>query len=65
MKVAIIGGGALGLAAAYELGSRGHEPQVFEVAPFLGGRPPPSRWGVACLNEVIITCFEATRILLT
>ena len=38
MKVAIIGGGALGLAAAYELGSRGHEPQVFEVAPFLGGQ---------------------------
>jgi len=38
MKVGIIGGGALGLAAAYELGLRGHQAQVFERAPFLGGQ---------------------------
>jgi protoporphyrinogen oxidase len=38
VKVGIIGGGALGLAAAYELGLRGHQAQVFERAPFLGGQ---------------------------
>lgn len=38
MRVGIIGGGAAGLAAAYELGLRGHSCQVFESAPFLGGQ---------------------------
>lgn len=38
MKVGIIGGGAAGLAAAYELGLRGHAVEVFEGAPFLGGQ---------------------------
>ena len=38
MKVGIIGGGALGLAAAYELGLQGHQAHVFERAPFLGGQ---------------------------
>ena len=38
MKVGIIGGGAMGLAAAYELTLRGHQAQVFERAPFLGGQ---------------------------
>ena len=38
MKVGIIGGGAAGLAAAYELGLRGHSCEVFESAPFLGGQ---------------------------
>jgi len=38
MKVGIIGGGAAGLAAAYELGLRGHTAEVFEGAPFLGGQ---------------------------
>ena len=38
MKIAIIGAGATGLAAAYELGSRGHVAVVYERAPFLGGQ---------------------------
>ena len=38
MRVGIIGGGAAGLAAAYELTSRGHYAEVFEAAPFLGGQ---------------------------
>lgn len=38
MKIGIIGGGAAGMAAAYELSLRGHSCQVFEIAPFLGGQ---------------------------
>jgi protoporphyrinogen oxidase len=38
MRVGIIGGGAAGLAAAYELGLHGHTAEVFEGAPFLGGQ---------------------------
>ena len=38
MRVGIIGAGAAGLAAAYELGKAGHEVAVYEVAPFLGGQ---------------------------
>ena len=38
MKVGIIGGGATGLAAAYELGRCGHEAAVFERTDFLGGQ---------------------------
>ena len=38
MRVGVIGGGAAGLAAAYELGLRGHYAEVFEGAPFLGGQ---------------------------
>ena len=37
MRVGVIGGGAAGLAAAYELGTQGHEAIVYERAPFLGG----------------------------
>ena len=38
MRVGIIGGGAAGLAAAYELTKDGHYAEVFEQAPFLGGQ---------------------------
>ena len=38
MKVGVIGGGAAGLGAAYELLLHGHTPVVFERAPFLGGQ---------------------------
>ena len=37
MKVGIIGGGAAGLAAAYELVKHEHQAVVYERAPFLGG----------------------------
>ena len=38
MRVGIVGGGAAGLAAAYELGLNGHRVAVYERAPFLGGQ---------------------------
>ena len=38
MRVGIIGAGAAGLAAAYELTRQGHYAEVFEAAPFLGGQ---------------------------
>ena len=38
MRGGIIGGGAAGLAAAYELTKRGHYAEVFERAPFLAGQ---------------------------
>ena len=38
MEVGIIGGGAAGLAAAWELTQQGHRPVVYERAPFLGGQ---------------------------
>ena len=38
MRVGIIGGGAAGLAAAYELGLHGHQAKVYERAHFLGGQ---------------------------
>lgn len=38
MKVGIVGGGAAGLTAAYELGKLGHSVFVYERAPFLGGQ---------------------------
>ena len=37
MRVGVIGGGAAGMAAAYELGKHGHQAVVYERAPFLGG----------------------------
>ena len=38
MKVGVIGGGAAGLTAAFELVKRGHQAHVYERAPFLGGQ---------------------------
>ena len=38
MKVGIIGGGAAGLSAAFELAKKGHQAHVYERAPFLGGQ---------------------------
>lgn len=51
MKVGIIGGGAAGLAAAYELGLRGHTAEVFEGAPFLGGQASTFDVGGAPLEK--------------
>ena len=38
MKVGIVGAGAAGLAAAFDLGNAGHEVVVYESAPFIGGQ---------------------------
>lgn len=37
MKVAVIGGGLMGLAAAWRLGAMGHRVTVYESAPQVGG----------------------------
>ena len=36
-RIAVIGGGFSGLTAAYELSKLGHQVEVFEAAPQLGG----------------------------
>ena len=51
MRVAIIGGGAAGLAAAYELVKHGHQPVVYERAPFLGGHASTFEVGGARLEK--------------
>ncbi len=38
MKVGIVGAGAAGLAAAYDLVNAGHAVSVYESAPFIGGQ---------------------------
>jgi len=38
MNIGIIGAGATGLAAAYDLSKSGHKVSVYERAPFLGGQ---------------------------
>lgn len=37
MKVAVIGGGVAGMAAAYRLMLRGQQAEIYEASPFLGG----------------------------
>ena len=37
MKIGIIGAGATGLAAAYDLSKWGHEVKIYERDKFLGG----------------------------
>ncbi|MYA59072.1 MAG: NAD(P)/FAD-dependent oxidoreductase [Chloroflexi bacterium] len=38
MKVGIVGAGAAGLAAAYDLSNAGHQVVIYESAPFIGGQ---------------------------
>ena len=38
MKIGVIGAGAAGLAAAYDLLKKGHSVKVYEAAPFVGGQ---------------------------
>ena len=38
MNIGIIGAGATGLAAAYDLSAKGHKVVVYESAPFIGGQ---------------------------
>ncbi len=38
MKIGIIGAGIAGLAAAYDLSTKGHKVTVYEAAPFIGGQ---------------------------
>ena len=65
-KVAVVGGGLAGLAAALELVDRGHEVELHEARPTLGGAvqtlperegdppPPPDNGqhiGLGCFTE--------------
>ena len=51
MRVGIIGAGAAGLAAAYELVKQGHHAAVYERAPFLGGQASTFDVGGARLEK--------------
>lgn len=51
MRVGIIGAGAAGLAAAYELGLQGHSAAVYERADFLGGQASTFDVGGARLEK--------------
>lgn len=51
MRVGIVGAGAAGLAAAYELGLNGHSAAVYESAPFLGGQASTFDVGGARLEK--------------
>lgn len=51
MRVGIIGAGAAGLAAAYELGLQGHRAAVYERADFLGGQASTFDVGGARLEK--------------
>jgi protoporphyrinogen oxidase len=51
LRVGIIGAGATGLAAAYDLVKSGHEVVVYERAPFLGGHASTFDVGAARLER--------------
>ena len=59
MRVGIIGAGAAGLAAGYELVKHGHQAAVFEVAPFLGGQASTFDVGGARLERGYHHLFTA------
>lgn len=69
LRVAIVGGGWAGLAAAVEASLFGHHVTVAEMAPALGGRArrlPPSVDGLALDNgqHILIGAYSATLSLL-
>ena len=51
MRIGIVGAGAAGLAAAYDLGKAGHEVVVYESAPFVGGQASTIEVGGARLER--------------
>lgn len=51
MKIAIIGAGATGMAAAYDLTKNGHVPIIYEVSPFVGGHASTFTVGGAQLER--------------
>ena len=61
MRVGVIGAGATGLAAAYELGKLGHHVVVYERAPFLGGQASTFDVGGARLERGYHHLFTGDR----
>ena len=61
MNFGIIGGGAAGLAAAYELSRRGHTADVFETAPILGGQASTFTIGGGQLERGYHHLFRSDR----
>ena len=61
MNFGIIGGGAAGLAAAYELSRRGHTADVFEIAPILGGQASTFTIGGGQLERGYHHLFRSDR----
>jgi protoporphyrinogen oxidase len=51
MKIAIIGGGISGLSAAFRLSGQGHEVDVFEASPFIGGLVSTFNLDGACVEK--------------
>jgi hydroxysqualene dehydroxylase len=67
MKVAVIGGGWAGCAAAVALAQRGHAVQLYEAAPMPGGRARTvQRDGFALDNgqHVLLGAYTGTRALI-
>lgn len=52
LKVMILGAGAAGLVAAYELGKLGHDVTVFEARERIGGRIHTQRFDDGSYNEI-------------
>ncbi|NQW17790.1 MAG: NAD(P)/FAD-dependent oxidoreductase [Chloroflexi bacterium] len=61
MKIGIIGAGAAGLAAAYDLANAGHELIVYESAPFAGGQASTIEVGGARLERGYHHLFLSDR----
>ena len=61
MRIGVIGAGAAGLAAAYELGLAGHRTAVYERAPFLGGQASTFDVGGAPLERGYHHLFTSDR----
>jgi hydroxysqualene dehydroxylase len=66
-RVAVIGGGWAGLAAAVEATRRGHRVTVYEMAPQLGGRARQVDFGDAVLDNgqhILIGAYSQTLALM-
>ena len=51
MNIGIIGAGAAGLTAGYDLAKLGHKVQIFEEAPFIGGQASTFQVGAGQLER--------------
>ena len=51
MKIGIIGAGAAGMAAGYDLSRAGHDVVIYESAPFIGGQASTIKVGGAPLER--------------